>query len=279
VPGTSSAADPIPHAPVRGRAGRALAHPSIAEQVAALLEAGTLYAFAALHPEREPLGGRGEAWRIPAPGGAGAGFWAVRHYVRGGTVAGPLLGDLYARFGTPRPTAELLASEGARARGVRTPRVLAAATYPAGIFRRGDLVTEWLAGATTLAAALYGPEGGTPAVAVARSGAGLLADAGALVRELTLAGVEHADLNARNILLREESGRPELWVLDLDRARLHPEPIASAGIRMLARLERSLARIAGAADAAFDEAQRATLRRGAGDLNDVIGRDVPAAAP
>lgn len=264
-----------PHRELRAGGARALALPAIAGAVEDLLAGGTLYGWASAHPERRGLGGRGQALRVPAPQPGGDGdVWVVRHYVRGGSVAAPLLGDRYLRLGTPRPFAELRASERALARGVRTPRVLAAASYPAGLFRRGDLVTGWLPDALHLADALFGGRGG----AVDRDASRLLETAGALVRELTMAGVEHVDLNARNVLLRQRDGGLEGWVLDLDRARLHPEAVVSAGARMLARLERSLAKVAVAAGSGFTAEQRAALRRGAGDLNDAVGRDVPRPA-
>ena len=281
----------IPHRELRAGGARALALPAIADAVEDLLARGTLYGWASAHPERRGLGGRGEALRVPAPrpGGDG-GVWVVRHFVRGGSVAAPLLGDRYLRLGTPRSFAELRASERARGRGVRTPRVLAAASYPAGPFRRGDLVTEWLPEAVDLGSALFGAEGGAAApgsgghTGATHAGGSeanvsrMLETAGALVRELTMAGVEHVDLNARNVLLRPRDGGLEGWVLDLDRARLHPEAVVSAGARMLARLERSLAKVAAGAGSGFTVELRAALRRGAGDLNDALGRDVPRPA-
>lgn len=273
----------MPHRELRAGGARALALPAIADAVEDLLAAGTLYGWASAHPERRGLGGRSQALRVPAPRPGGDGqAWVVRHYVRGGSVAAPLLGDRYLRLGTPRPFAELRASERARARGVRTPRVLAAASYPAGLFRRGDLVTEWLPEAVDLAAAVFGGEGGVGGLGGEggsdRDVSRMLETAGALVRELTMAGVEHVDLNARNVLLRQRDGGLEGWVLDLDRARLHPEAVVSAGARMLARLERSLAKVAAAAGTSFPQALRAALRRGAGDLNDAVGRDVRRSA-
>jgi 3-deoxy-D-manno-octulosonic acid kinase len=271
----SSGTRPMSHRAVRGHAGTALAHPSVAGEVERVLERGTLHDFAAGHPERRPLGGRGEAWRIPAPAPTvdASGFWVVRHFERGGSVMRPLLGDRYLRLGPPRSFAELRASEAARARGVRTPRALAAAVYPAGPFRRADLITEWLPDSVDLWTVLYG----APSELDPAGRRTMLGKAGALVRELALAGVEHADLNATNVLVRGGAAG-DLWVIDLDRARLHPEAVASAGVHMLARLERSLAKLARSAGGAFGDDERAALRGGAGDLNDLIGRDVPAAA-
>ncbi len=59
---------------------------------------------------------------------------------------------------------------------------------------------------------------------------------GRCLRRFHDAGVQHADLNARNIMLGEQG---EVWVLDFDRGRLRA-PGAWSG-RVLDRLERSLA--------------------------------------
>ncbi len=60
-----------------------------------------------------------------------------------------------------------------------------------------------------------------------------------VVRDMHDRGVEHRDLNLGNLLIREGEP-PEAFVIDLDRARLHPGPL---GFRLrqrgLRRLERS----------------------------------------
>lgn len=256
----------VPHERVASGAATAYALPSLLERVRELLAAGTLHGWASAHPDRRALGGRGQAWRVPAPAAAPEGprYWVVRHYVRGGSVAAPLLGDRYTRAGVPRPFAELRASERARGRGVRTPRVLAAASYPAGLlFRRGDLVTEWIEGAADLARVLF--EGARRSEREAS-----LRTAGELVRELAGAGIEHVDLNAANVALRPAPDGPEAWVLDLDRARVHPEPVVGAGVRMLARLERSLARLGAASGAPLGGSEWDAFREGAGELTDIL---------
>ncbi|MEN8376482.1 MAG: lipopolysaccharide kinase InaA family protein [Gemmatimonadota bacterium] len=248
--------------------------PELAEWVAGLLATGTVHGFAADAPDRAPLGGRGEAWRIRAPAPSRAQAWVVRHYVRGGAVAGPVLGDRYLRLGVPRPLAELRASERARARGVRTPRVLVAAWYARGPFARGDLVSEWIDGAFDLAALLFGGTEGSPTAMPEipppdRDQA--LAAAGGLVRSLTMAGVEHVDLNATNIALRPTSAGLEAWALDLDRALIHPEPVVSAGVRMRDRLERSLAKLGAAPSARpLTPAELARFRDAAGDPREAV---------
>lgn len=177
------------------------------------------------------LSGRGPVYAVPSS----EGLWVVRHYRRGGAVA-PILGDRYVRGTAPRPFREAVASERVRARGVETPRVVAAAVYRTGPLYRGDLVTELVPDAEDLATVLFGP--GQSGLAGTATRKQALREAGAVVAGLARAGVRHADLNAKNILLRWMGGAPTGYVLDLDRATVSPHRISPDP--MLRRLRRSL---------------------------------------
>lgn len=222
--------------------GRARVRPEAEGWVRATLEEGrTLFEEARDDPDRIELRGRGPAYAIPAPARTRAdpdsrpARWLVRHYRRGGAVAS-LLGDRYLRLGTPRPFRELAASEEVRARGVETPRVVAAAVYPAGVFYRGDLVTDFVEGARDLAEILFSDD---EEPSRRRRAA---AAAGALVGELGRAGIHHRDLNAKNVLLVGEGEALRALALDLDRCRLAAAGTAVPPGPMLARLLRSLHR-------------------------------------
>lgn len=234
----------------------------------------TLFEEAASDPRHLELRGRGPAYAIPVPA-AGAGEeveaaaapgtlrerraprrWLVRHYRRGGAVA-PLLGDRYLRVGTPRPFRELAASEAVRARGVETPRVMAATVHPAGPFYRGDLVTEYVEDARDLAEALFRED--RPPAERRR----VLTATGRLVAELADAGVRHRDLNAKNVLLKGEGEALRPLVLDLDRCRLDPAHQAASPEAMLERLLRSLAGFEEATGRALDAGEREALIRSA----------------
>jgi 3-deoxy-D-manno-octulosonic acid kinase len=180
--------------------------------------------------------------------------WAVRHYRRGGAVAS-YLGDRYLAVGATRPEVEIRASVAARARGVRTPAVVAGAWYHAGPFYRADLVTELVPGATTLADALFSAPRGA---AAERS----LAAAGRLARELGEAGIGHVDLNARNLLEGTDSPAAGPWVVDLDRATIEGRTGIEAGRPMLARLERSLRKFGAISGRPLSSAEWAALRAG-----------------
>lgn len=214
-------------------------------------EGRSLRAAAAEHPEALEMRGRGTVRAIPAQGGR----WVVRPYLRGGWVAGPLLRDRYLRVGVPRPLAEVRASAEARERGVPTPRVVAGAVYPGRLFYRADLVTEYVPDATELAEVLFGA---TPTDLEGRIEA--LGESVRLVARLARAGVEHADLNARNILLKREGSGSRALLLDLDRCRIRKDGSPMAPGPMLRRLERSLDKLGTAAGRPLRAEERAVLR-------------------
>ena len=201
----------------------------------------TLYAWGRAAPGREDLQGRGTVFSVPAaaPGPDASARWAVRHYQRGGALAS-LLEDRYLAVGDPRPLQEAMSAAILRARGVPTPAVVAGAVYREGLFYRADLVTELVPDAVDLAGALFGEsesrdrkEDGRLAMQVA----------GRLLARLGATGVHHADLNAKNILLRTSSEALHAYVLDLDRCRLVTPGLTVGHGAMRRRLERSLRKL------------------------------------
>ena len=202
----------------------------------ALATAGTLFDFAASRPGARPLLGRGVAYDIAAPGSYTNERWVVRHYRRGGLMA-RFLADRYLDAGVRRPVRELVASAKARARGVATPEVVAAATYLVGGWYRADIVTRFLPDSRDLAERLF--EDGD---AERRRTAMRLA--GALVRSAHEAGVVHNDLNLKNILIAGAAGAERAWLLDLDRAVVMRDAAARFERNlMLRRFSRSLRKL------------------------------------
>jgi hypothetical protein len=185
---------PAGYAEERERGAVVVALPSVMDAVLdAVVAHGTLYAAAAAVPAVQSFAGRGAAYRLPQP----AGDWLVRHYRRGGVV-GRVLRDEYLRVGEPRPLRELRASVTARRRGVATPEVVAAVVYAAGIAYRADLATRFEPDSVDLAELVLGAARSEQPTA--RLHAAWYA-AGGLLRSAFAAGVEHADLNLRNILI------------------------------------------------------------------------------
>jgi 3-deoxy-D-manno-octulosonic acid kinase len=170
-------------------------------------------------------GGRGAAWFV----GAGSDQWVLRHFRRGGFFA-KASRDAYIWSGETRVRAfaewRLLAL--LTMRGLPVPQPIAARYRRTGFIYRCDLITKRIADAQPLSAALAA--GSIPrAVWYA---------IGATVSRLHRAGVDHADLNAHNILLASQGG---VSVIDFDRGRLR-----AAGSWMqgnLARLRRSLDKV------------------------------------
>jgi 3-deoxy-D-manno-octulosonic acid kinase len=214
-----------------------------------LSTAPTLYA-AGVRLGRGEMAGRGPVYEVPTPLGA----WAIRHFMRGGSVAS-LLGDRYLAVGTPRPFAETHTSQAVRLRGIDTPRVVAAAVYRSGLWYRGDLVTELVPDAEELVDVLFDDSRRGLAGAVDRKEA--LREAGALIHRMGRAGVHHPDLNDKNVLLRWSGGAPVGYVLDLDRASAGSGHVAVGA--MTRRLLRSLRKFERRTGMAIPPAEKSLL--------------------
>lgn len=155
--------------------------------------------------------------------------WVMRHYRRGGLVAG-LFGDRYLWTGEDRTRsfAEWRLLRQLRAWALPVPRAIAARYVRTGLVYRGDLVTEELPTRLTLAQALArGP------LDPAR-----WRSIGGCVAALHARGVHHADLNAHNLLLGSGDA---VYVLDFDRGRIRARGAWERDV--LARLERSLRKV------------------------------------
>jgi 3-deoxy-D-manno-octulosonic acid kinase len=148
-----------------------------------------------------------------------------------------LLKDRFLASKVTRPIRELWATVEARARGVPAPAVVAGAVYASGPFYRADLVTELVPDARTLEALIFGSGGSDDA-------AGVLTQAGRLVRTLERALVLHIDLNAANVLLVRGEEASGARVVDLDGCIVFPRDERPFGEVMRKRLERSLRKLA-----------------------------------
>ena len=140
----------------------------------------------------------------------------------------------------PRPFVELAVTAAARQRGLATAEVLAALVARGfGPWYRGWLVTRELEGARDLWAALREDLSGSEKEAVLRG-------VGHALRLMHASGIDHADLNLRNILVVGGKACPEIYVIDLDKARLFPGPAPAASAqRNLRRLLRSVNKLDG----------------------------------
>jgi 3-deoxy-D-manno-octulosonic acid kinase len=168
-------------------------------------------------------GGRGAAWFVSC----GERRWVLRHCRRGGLLA-PLTRDRYLWIGEPRVRAfaEWRMLENLAARGLPTPKPVAAAYRRRGLIYRCDLITERIIDSQPLSAAL----------SAAPLPESVWREVGGTIGRLHRAGADHADLNAHNILCGDV-----ISVIDFDRGRLRPPGPWRQG--NLARLRRSLEKI------------------------------------
>ena len=239
LPSPSSA---LPDGYVRLDVGRAevVARDALADAVREALHDGTLYDYAARHPRARQFTGRGIAYAVPLPDLATN--VVVRRSRHGGLFA-PVTGD---RFLAPtRAPRELRNAVRLAEHGVRTPEIVAYATYPAGpLLRRSDVATREVMRGRDLAVALLNP----PADGAKRALLGAVAE---LVAALGRCGARHPDLNLKNVLLApSDTGRIAAWVLDVDRVvfgRPGDAAVTRANVALLTSSARKWRELYGAA--------------------------------
>lgn len=198
-------------------------------------------------------GGRGGAWFVDAPFGPAM----LRHYLRGG-MAARISRDRYLWQGEARVRsfAEYRLTDALLQRGLPVPRPIAAHYQREGLSYRAAILLDRLPDVRTFSRCID-----------ARGDDAPWEEAGRLIARFHLAGLDHADLNADNLLF-DDSGRG--WMIDFDRGRLR-KPGDAWRRNNLARLLRSLHKLRGARTreqteagyARLCEAWRAAMERGA----------------
>lgn len=182
----------------------------------------------------EPVGngrGRGTAWflrglpLIGLPGDA-----LLRHYRRGGFVA-RLSADRYLWLGANKTRSFREFRLLAELHGLRLPvPAPIAATYRRhGRSYRADILLQRIPATRSLAERMHENDGR------------LWTAVGRTLARFHRAGVDHADLNAHNVLL--DAG-DAVWLIDFDRGARHP-PQTAWRRRNLLRLRRSLLKLRG----------------------------------
>lgn len=169
--------------------------------------------------------GRGSVWFVKA----GSGEWALRHYRRGGMV-GRVVADHYFWTGQQqvRSFAEWRLLAALSAAGLPVPKPVAAAYVHEGMFYTCDLITQRLPETRTLTTLLGQGE-------VEES---LWQEVGRVTRRFHAHGINHADLNAHNILIDADR---RVYLIDFDRARQRGPGRWQSG--NLSRLKRSLRKV------------------------------------
>ena len=170
--------------------------------------------------------GRGSAWFIDTPSGP----VVLRQYLRGGWVARfSRQSYFFSTVERSRPFREFHLLAALYAQGLPVPRPVAALCEHHGIISTGAIMTGRISSAKTLADVFTGS---VPAE-------DLWKRIGKCIRRFHDAGVWHADLNARNILL--DAGL-QVFLIDFDQARFTPGKAVS-GQGNLNRLKRSLTKL------------------------------------
>ena len=210
----------------------------------AIADSGTLYDYAAAHPQAETISGRQTVYTIPAPE---SGRWVIRQLSHGGLLA-PLTGDRFLSLGAPRPFNELRLSVLLRDLGIATPAVAAAVVYRSGPVYRGEVARVEITDADDLSACLFYSDL-SPSL---RSDA--LSAAGQLIGSLHRVGVVHPDLNIRNILIRWSDEPLGAYILDIEKCSVEARLSQRMRLTMLNRFRRSLRKF-----------ERVTGRRLSGD--------------
>ncbi|NYS62342.1 3-deoxy-D-manno-octulosonic acid kinase [Vreelandella salicampi] len=173
--------------------------------------------------------GRGNSFFLqPTPGASTQ--WVLRPYRRGGLIA-KLSKSRYVWTGLERSRAfhEMRLTAALFDQGLPVPRPIAACVTRHGLTYEAALITQRIPGTHALADWLDDEQ--IPAETLSA----VLTSVGRMIFRFHDHGLDHVDLNARNILI-DQHGTP--WLIDLDRCRLRgPGKWQKANLQ---RLERSL---------------------------------------
>jgi len=205
----------------------------------------TLFSPAHWGDKARPVGegGRGGAWFVDAP----FGHCVLRNYLRGG-VAAKFSRDRYLWQGPDRTRsfAEFRLMRKLIAHKLPVPQPLAAFYMRDGVRYRAAILMERLEDVRSLADRAQVAGRGAP-----------WEEAGRLIARFHRAGLDHADVNAHNILF-DANGRG--WLIDFDRGVLRI-PATRWRERNLKRLLRSLLKLRGERSREDVEKDYARLRR------------------
>lgn len=171
-------------------------------------------------------GGRGASQKIEVKGQQ----LVLRRYLRGGLVA-RLLHDQYLWTGldNSRPFTEQQVTRYAQEQGLPVADVVAFCLWRKGFYYRAAIITRFIPNLGTLAE-LCGRDGLAQEQWI---------KLGRLIRKMHACGINHADLNANNILCDDSAG---FHLIDFDKARIQ-NATGSWAEGNVKRLKRSLDKI------------------------------------
>lgn len=192
-------------------------------------------------------GGRGGAWFIET----GEGDALLRQYLRGGFAASLSRdGHLWRGINRVRSFAEFRLLRVLREKKLPVPLPFAAWYRREGMHYRAAILMQRIPGVRSLAE-------------LAAVGEAPWEATGQLVAKFHRAGLDHADLNAHNILFQrgQTGGRDDVrgWMIDFDRSQMRI-PATRWRLANLERLQRSLRKRRGSRSIAQVDAEFVTLR-------------------
>ena len=183
--------------------------------------------------------GRKQLISIPLTENAGSKRIVIRQYAHGGFFR-KITRDIFFTW-LSRPIRELIVSEKAREKNIPTPKILAAITetifFP---FYKAYLITDEIP--DSMDAQNYLKEvKNVDSHSRVRDKSYLIEKAAKVIRKMHEAGIYHADLNLKNILIGNlREGEKKIYLLDFDKAIVQKKLSERQKRRNLLRLNRSV---------------------------------------
>lgn len=195
----------------------------------------------ALHKKREDTTnvkfGRGTYLSIPTTKD-GTERFIIRNYRHGG-----LLGKLFGRvfYDGNRPLNEIYVNEIAFKKGIPTAEVIAITKRKLwGLLYKADFISKEISGAVDLVQFLKE----SPSKFIQKSKKSIIYTVVRLIRNMHDAGIYHADLHLKNILLKgNQNGDFIAYIIDLDKSIALNELNMEQRIKNLLRLDRSIEKL------------------------------------
>ena len=162
----------------------------------------------------------------------------IRNYRHGG-LFGRLFGGVFSNIN--RPMNEICINEIALQKGVPSAEVIAVTRRRLwGLFYRASLVSKEITGAVDVVQFLKE----SPLRVIQKSKKPVISALAKLIRNMHDAGIYHADLHLKNILLKKDStGGFAAYVIDLDKSVVSDKLDIHLRIKNLSRLDRYLEKL------------------------------------